>query len=180
MILPREFLGQLRGALACPTQRRFRAPALAGSTNSSRALSNRRSVSVIRLRPAPGCRNRGETATSPCSLRWTSSRTPEATVLRQPSCRRDGRHATPAQSHRFGRRPMASHTFVHHGDQRRVLHSNPFDRRRVLHDGTIGQNPKIDKAILLKLFFRRSLVMLWGPLAVMTSINSAPHGRCRD
>ena len=78
---------------------------------------------------------------------------------------------------------MASHTFVHHGDQRRVLHSNPFDRRRVLHDGTIGQNPKIDKAILLKLFFRRSLVKAnpsLGPLRSYSTVKRVHAGSRPD
>ena len=78
-------------------------------------------------------------------------------MLRQASCHRNGRHTTPTQRHRFRRRPLASHTFVHRGNQRLVLHSNPFDRRRVLHADTIWQNAGIDKAILLNLFFRGSL-----------------------
>jgi len=51
---------------------------------------------------------------------------------------RDGRHATPAQRGRLGSCPLSARAFVHHGRQRHVLSTNPFERFCIMHTGTIA------------------------------------------
>ena len=150
MVLPGQFLRQLGGAFARPAQGRFTMAARQGSDQAFQGPQQ----SGIRVR------ERFATGALPPQGQGNGFLRPLATLLQFAHSRQDGvacdaggagdgGDATPPQGLGFGRRPLTTHAFVHHGCQRSIFVSNPFDRRGIMHAPTIRKAMKQSNAKLL-------------------------------
>jgi len=138
MLLAGEFLSQMSHALARPTQRRL---GIASGGRFNQRLQ-RREQPRIALRQAGPSRPRPAYARSlgfPLGLGQIQF--PHARSNRhsgQPGCCGHGRHASPSQIHRLGRRPLSPPAFIPLRLQRLELLSNSRDDLRILHTEIIA------------------------------------------
>ena len=138
MVLSRQLLSQFCGTLARPAQRRFRMPT---GGWIDQLFQRCEQLWILFCQPLTS----GATATNLIldQLVWMRrpvGQFPHPRLDRIP-CQtgrlRDRCHAAPAQRGGLRSGPLSAHAFVHHGRERDIFLTNPFDRFWIMHTGTI-------------------------------------------